>query len=119
MALSIGLVRLVETGFLFSFFWCVAGAIYLLMRQDVDDKELDDIYVPAETPAPKAPQAVAATPSPEPSPAPVPIPCVAARVTRPAEPFPGRENTSTSLPRGEFVMVKSLPWRRPPPSSLS
>ena len=72
MALSIGLVRLIQTGFIFSFFWCVAGAIYLLLRQDVDDKELDDIYIPAETPAPHGPLTTAATPVPEPAPAPVP-----------------------------------------------
>ena len=72
MALSIGLVKLIETGFMFSFFWCAAGAIYLLMRQDVDDKEMDDVYVPAETPAPHTPLTTAATPTPVPSPAPVP-----------------------------------------------
>ena len=77
MALSIGLVRLIETGFVFSFFWCVAGAIYLLLRQDVDDKELDEIYIPAETSPPHGPLTTAATPAPEPTPAPVPTSDVA------------------------------------------
>ncbi|MBC7854804.1 MAG: hypothetical protein IAF94_15335 [Pirellulaceae bacterium] len=72
MALSIGLVELFRTGFMFSFFWCVAAAIYLLMRQDVDDKELDDVYVPAEMPAPRGPVRAAATPTPERAPAPIP-----------------------------------------------
>jgi len=69
MALSLGLVHLIETGFIFSFFWCVTGAIYLLMRQDVDDKEMDDIYVPVE-PAPKAPLESVAVSEPAPTPAP-------------------------------------------------
>jgi hypothetical protein len=77
MALSIGLVRLIETGFVFSFFWCVASAIYLLLRQDVDDKELDEIYIPAETPSPHGPLTTPATPAPEPTPAPVPTSDVA------------------------------------------
>jgi hypothetical protein len=68
MALSLGLVHFVEAGFLFSFFWCVAGAIYLLMRQDVDDKEFDDVYVPAEAPDSKPPLSAAATPAPGPEP---------------------------------------------------
>jgi hypothetical protein len=72
MALAIDMVRLVSDGFVMSFFWCVAGAIYLLLRQDVDDKELDDVYIPAETPAPHGPLTTAATPAPEPTPVPVP-----------------------------------------------
>jgi hypothetical protein len=59
-----GLVRFVTLGFVMSFFWCVAGALYLLMRQDVDDKEMDDVYIPVE-PAPPQPalEAAAAPPS--------------------------------------------------------
>lgn len=68
IALAIDLVRLVSVGFVMSFFWCVAGAIYLLLRQDVDDKELDDIYIPAETPQPHGPLTTAATPTPAPVP---------------------------------------------------
>ncbi len=72
LGLAIRLVRLIESGFTLSFFWCVAGAIYLLLRQDVDDKELDDVYVPAEMPAPRGPVSAAATPTPERAPAPIP-----------------------------------------------
>jgi hypothetical protein len=74
MGLAIWLVRLVTLGFAFSFFWCVAGAIYLLLRQDVDDKEFDDVYIPAETPTPKQPLSAAAAPPPPPPPAPEPAP---------------------------------------------
>jgi hypothetical protein len=64
MALSISLVELIEYAFMLSFFWCVAAAIYLLLRQDVDDQELDDVYVPAASPTPKGPVISAATPLP-------------------------------------------------------
>lgn len=67
MLLAIGLVRLIATGFVFSFFWCVASAIYLLLRQEVDDKELDDVYMPVEPPAPKGPLQSAATTASEPA----------------------------------------------------
>ena len=77
ISLVLGLVELVTFGFVMSFFWCVAGAIYLLLRQDVDDKELDDVYVPAETSPPHGPLPTAATPPPEPTPAPVPTTDVA------------------------------------------
>ena len=74
--LAVGLVRLVATGFIFSFFWCVAGAIYLLLRQDVDDKELDEVYMPVEPTGPKGPLQASTTPAPEPNPAPVPTDAV-------------------------------------------
>ncbi len=45
IALFVGLVRAVVTAYTFSFFWCVASAIYLLLRQDVDEKQLDEVYV--------------------------------------------------------------------------
>ncbi len=44
-AMVVGLIRAVVTGYTFSFFWCVASAIYLLLRQDVDEKEMDEVYL--------------------------------------------------------------------------
>jgi len=32
-------------GFRYSFFWCAATAIYLLLRRDVDQTEFDEVYV--------------------------------------------------------------------------
>jgi hypothetical protein len=72
ISLVLGMVELVTLGFVMSFFWCVAGAIYLLLRQDVDDKEFDEIYVPPETPSPHGPLTTAAAPAPEPTPTPIP-----------------------------------------------
>lgn len=61
IGLVIGLGRLVKSGFSFSYFFCAAAAIYLLLRQDVDQTEFDEVYVagdglqfaaPAATPTP-------------------------------------------------------------------
>lgn len=43
--LSVGLVRAVATAFSFSLFWCLATAIYLLLRHDVDQTEFDEVYL--------------------------------------------------------------------------
>jgi hypothetical protein len=42
------LVYSVAVGFGFSFFWCAATAIYLLLRQDVDQTEFDEVYMEHE-----------------------------------------------------------------------
>jgi hypothetical protein len=42
------LVRSVATGFGYSLFWCLATAIYLLLRHDVDQTEFDEVYVEHE-----------------------------------------------------------------------
>ena len=48
LALCVALVRSVATGFGYSLFWCLATAIYLLLRQDVDQTEFDEVYVENE-----------------------------------------------------------------------
>jgi hypothetical protein len=45
-----GLVRAVATGFAFSFFWCAACAIYLLLRYDVDRREMDEVWIERRQP---------------------------------------------------------------------
>ena len=57
-ALVVGLIRTVELAYTFSFLWCVASAIYLLLRMDVDEKEMDEVFVEAEPP-----RTAAATPA--------------------------------------------------------
>jgi hypothetical protein len=44
------LVYLLAAGFRYSFFWTGAAGIYLLLRKDVDDKEIDEVFVPHEAP---------------------------------------------------------------------
>jgi len=41
-------VRLVAVGFLYSYFWTAATAIYFLLRRDVDATDMDEIYVEEE-----------------------------------------------------------------------
>ncbi len=39
-----GLVRTLASGYGYSYFWCAMAGIYLLLRFDVDEAELDQIY---------------------------------------------------------------------------
>ncbi len=48
IGLWLTLVRTVVTAFTYSFFWVNAAAIYLLLRYDVDGKEMDDVYEPED-----------------------------------------------------------------------
>lgn len=45
------LVFLMMLGFSYSFFWSASTMIYLLMRQKVDDVELDEVYLEDDEPA--------------------------------------------------------------------
>ena len=40
-----GVVRGFASAFSFSFFWCSAGAIYLLLRRDLDETDIDDVIL--------------------------------------------------------------------------
>lgn len=40
-----GLVRTVAAAFIYGLFWCMAAAVYLLLRKDVDDTEMDEIFI--------------------------------------------------------------------------
>jgi hypothetical protein len=48
IGLWVKLLRTVAVGFVYSFFWCAASAIYLLLRRDVDQTEFDDVFVAEE-----------------------------------------------------------------------
>lgn len=45
IGLFVGLVQAVASAFRFTFFFAVASAIYLLLRQDMDEKEMDEVYL--------------------------------------------------------------------------
>lgn len=45
MAFWNGLIRTIAASFLYGLFWCMASAVYLLLRKDVDDTEMDEIYI--------------------------------------------------------------------------
>jgi len=64
------LMHTVAAAFRYTFLFSVASAIYLLLRHDVDEKEMDEVYL--ETPAADAPRkaTIAAEPAGTPAPAP-------------------------------------------------
>jgi len=37
--------RTIAAAFIYGLFWCMAGAIYLLLRHDVDETEMDEVFV--------------------------------------------------------------------------
>ena len=45
MNVGTGLVRTIAAGFGYSLFWCLAAAMYLLLRLDTDDTEFDEVFV--------------------------------------------------------------------------
>lgn len=40
-----GVPRTICVAFIYGLFWCMASAIYLLLRKDVDETEMDEIYI--------------------------------------------------------------------------
>jgi hypothetical protein len=46
--LSIGCVKLLAVGYLFSFFWTASTAIYFLLRRTVDATEMDEVFLDAD-----------------------------------------------------------------------
>lgn len=62
----VALIQALATAFRFTYFFSAASAIYLLLRQDVDEKEMDEVYLEPErevSAAPRPPEAVPAPPS--------------------------------------------------------
>jgi hypothetical protein len=79
-----GCVKLLAVGFLFSYFWTAATAIYLLLRRNVDATEMDEVFLDAD----ESEQA-AAGPAPQAKPA---------AMQPPAEPPAGAKPADQSLP---------------------
>jgi hypothetical protein len=48
IGLVVGLIHAIALAFRFTFFFTVASAIYLLLRQDVDEKQMDEVYLEPE-----------------------------------------------------------------------
>ena len=44
----ISMLKSVAVAFLYAQFWCLVAAIYLLLRKDVDDTELDEVFISEE-----------------------------------------------------------------------
>lgn len=45
-----GFVRTFAVAFIYGLFWCQASAIYLLLRKDVDETEMDEIFIEENEP---------------------------------------------------------------------
>lgn len=73
ISLYAGLVRSIATGFGYSLFWCLAAAIYLLLRRDVDQTEFDEVFADQEDlayalpPLPTDPAGVPGVPAEKPA----------------------------------------------------
>jgi hypothetical protein len=46
----VALIHAVAAAFRYTYFFAAASAIYLLLRQDVDEKEMDEVYLESTTP---------------------------------------------------------------------
>ncbi len=42
------LLRTISAAFIYGLFWCMAAAVYLLLRKDVDETEMDEIFLSEE-----------------------------------------------------------------------
>lgn len=40
-----GMLKTVAAAFIYGLFWCMATAVYLLLRRDVDETEMDEVYL--------------------------------------------------------------------------
>jgi len=58
MDLGSGFVRSIAAGFGYSLFWCLAAAVYLLLRRDVDQTEFDEVFIENESQRYQLPAAV-------------------------------------------------------------
>jgi hypothetical protein len=118
VGLWLTLLFLIMLGFSYSFFWCAATMIYLLMRRRVDEAELDEVYLEDEEPeAPLAPPKLAegttsaALPVIEPPAPPAAPPAPPAPPVLPPPPPPTEPRAADTIPFS--------PPPPPPPESLN
>ncbi|MFT5302760.1 MAG: hypothetical protein ACI87E_000285 [Mariniblastus sp.] len=48
ISLWTSLLKTVAAAFMYGLFWCMASAVYLLLRKDVDETEMDEIFISEE-----------------------------------------------------------------------
>jgi hypothetical protein len=98
------IVLLLMVGFAYSYFWSAATAIYLNMRQVVDETEFDEIYLDDETdvPPPAAPPVTFAPPPSSPPATSLPMvpasPPAAAPASLPTAPPPPADSGTPPTP---------------------
>jgi hypothetical protein len=107
------LIFLMMLGFSYSFFWCAATMIYLLMRRRVDEAELDEVFTEDEEPEPPlAPPKIAEGTGPA---APTSLPVITPPVV-PMPPMPPPTVSPPPPPPPPPVVFSPPP---PPPAVLS
>src|SRR5262249_3389291 len=100
VSIWIYLVFLMVIGFGYSYFWSAATIIYLLMRQKVDDTDLDEVYLEEEDA-----EDVYTPPPPEAVPAKAgatPLAMVEPPVLRPPPAAPAPPPAPTTTPDGNL-----------------
>ena len=115
VALWLTLLFLVMLGFSYSFFWCAATMIYLLMRRRVDEAELDEVFLEEEEPeAPLAPPKIAEGTTPSSS-----LPVIEPPVAPPSPPPPHTPPfvapPPVSPPAPPPSSAETIPFSPPPP----
>jgi hypothetical protein len=109
------LIFLLMLGFSYSFFWCAATMIYLLMRRRVDEAELDEVFFEEEEPEPPlAPPKIAEGTTPSSS-LPVIQPPVAPPSPPPSHTPPFVPPPPVSPPSPPPSSAETLPFSPPPP----
>ncbi|MEX2185543.1 MAG: hypothetical protein WD875_02070 [Pirellulales bacterium] len=103
-----GCVRSIPVAFLYSFFWCGATMIYLLLRRDEDQTEIDEVFLEDEQetygmPPLRTDAAGVSQPADVPAPTPTPKPPAAEKPAATEKPAsdgkpPAAENDSGPLP---------------------
>jgi hypothetical protein len=78
----LALLFMLMLGFSYSYFWTAFSMVYLLMRQKVDEVEIDEIYTEEE----EIEEPVPLKPSAAPAPTSIPVDAPTLRVTPPAAP---------------------------------
>jgi hypothetical protein len=115
VALWLTLLFLIMLGFSYSFFWCAATMIYLLMRRRVDEAELDEVFLEdEELEPPLAPPKIAEGTTPSSS-----LPVIEPPVAPPSPPPP---HTPPFVPPPPVAppppppsTAETIPFSPPPP----
>lgn len=100
-----GCVRSIPVAFLYSFFWCGAVMIYLLLRRDEDQTEIDEVYLEEEAetygmPPLKTDAAGVTQPADVPPPAAAP-PTDTSAAQPPVQPSAGEQPSSDDQPKAD------------------
>jgi hypothetical protein len=120
VSLWVGLILLLVIGFGYSYFWSASTIIYLLMRRNVDDTELDEVHLEedeAEEPyAPPSTAPAGAPPAkPDATPGLIPSESLTLRSSTPPAPTEAPPQPAPEPPPAPVVEAPAPPVTTPPP----